>query len=440
MNNYEFYDVALNNISLFFSLLIFSFCLHYFLFRPQVKSVLDPYFLAVISSVFCLTVVYLLYFTNNISFYLFINYNLTQFGFILGLFAFRRKISFDKKDEVITEKSKYNSLVAFYFFSFVYIISQCFIYKLKGIPLFMESRLETFASGGGTGVLGRISDVSSIFSLYAFFLVIKIDKFRISEVYKYIVLGLIFVTFFLSGSKSSFLIVFNVFWCYIVFAKIKGGNYLVYFKLMKDNIKLILIFSIIIVCFIIYVQSSNPNNAGDNTLNPFLALCLRFVHSGDVYWYAYPNDVYLKIPSNQWFAALFNDTLGLLRIQDWSKLPEAIGITFKNIHHPSDVPQGPNARHNIFGLIYYGFLGSIIFSYSVGVVLSFIRNKLPYILRADIFGGATFTYLMCRGASIDSDPMLTITYFDNIVFILPVLYILYLMLIEFLRINPNKNE
>ena len=169
MNNYEFYDVAINNISLFFSLLIFSFCLHYFLFRSQVKSVLDPYFLAVISSVFCLTVVYLLYYTNNITFYLFISYNLTQFAFILGLFAFRRKITFDKKDGVITEISKHNSLVAFYFFSLIYIISQCFIYKLKGIPLFMESRLETFASGGGTGVLGRISDISSVFSLYAFF-------------------------------------------------------------------------------------------------------------------------------------------------------------------------------------------------------------------------------------------------------------------------------
>lgn len=441
MNNYEFYDVALNNISLFFSLLIFSFCLHYFLFRSQVKSILDPYFLAVISSVFCFTVVFLLYFTDNISFYLILSYSLTQLGFVLGLYTFSaKKLSFNDNAKIIIPNNKGNSLIAFYFFSFIYLVSQCIIYKLKGIPLFMESRLETFASGGGTGVLGRISDVSSVFSLYAFFLVIKIDKFRISEVYKYIVLGLIFVTFFLSGSKSSFLIVFNVFWCYIVFAKIKGGNYLVYFKLMKDNIKLILVFSIIIVCFIIYVQSSNPNNAGDNTLNPFLALCLRLVHSGDIYWYAYPNNVYLKIPSNQWFAALFNDTLGLLRIQDWSKLPEAIGITFKNIHHPSDIPQGPNARHNVFGLIYYGFFGSIFFSYCVGVVLSFIRNKLPYILRADIFGGATFTYLMCRGASIDSDPMLTITYFDNIVFILPILYVLYLMLIEFLKINPNKNE
>ena len=439
MNNYEFYDIALNNISLFISLLFFSVFIHYIIFRSLVKSILDPYFLAVISSVFCLTVVYLLYFTSNISFYLFMSYNLTQLGFILGIFTFKHKIPINKKKNLITEKSNNNSLIAFYFFSAVYIISQCIIYKLKGIPLFMESRLETFSSGGGAGVLGRISDVSSIFSLYAFFLVIKIDKFRISEIPKYLILLLIFITFFLSGSKSTFLIVFSVFWCYIIFTQIKGGDYLVYLQLMKKNIKWIILFSIVISTFIIYVQS-NPDNAGENTLNPFLALCLRFVHSGDIFWYAYPDNVYLKIPSNQWVAALLHDTFGFLRIQDWSNLPEAIGITLKDIHHPSDVLQGPNARHNVFGLIYYGFFGSIFFSYSLGVFLSFVRNKLPYILRADIFGGATFTYLMCRGASIDGDPMLTITYFDNIVFILPLLYTMYLLLIEFLRINTIQNE
>jgi hypothetical protein len=439
MNNYEFYDIALNNIGLFISLLFFSVFIHYIIFRSLVKSILDPYFLAVISSVFCLTVVYLLYFTSNISFYLFMSYNLTQFGFILGIFTFKNKIPINKKENLITEKSNNNSLIAFYFFSAVYIISQCIIYKLKGIPLFMESRLETFSSGGGAGVLGRISDVSSIFSLYAFFLVIKIDKFRISEIPKYLILLLIFITFFLSGSKSSFLIVFSVFWCYIFFTQIKGGDYFVYFRLMKKNMKRIILFSILISTFIIYLQS-NPNNASDNTINPFLALCLRFVHSGDIFWYAYANNVYLKIPSNQWIAALLHDTFGLLRIQDWSNLPEAIGITLKDIHHPSDVLQGPNARHNVFGLIYYGFFGSIFFSYSLGVFLSFVRNKLPYILRADIFGGATFTYLMCRGASIDSDPMMTITFFNNIVFILPVLYIVYLMIIEFLSVNTIRNE
>lgn len=440
MNNFEFYNIALNNIILFIILLFFSVFLHYLIFRSQVKSILDPYFLAVISSIFCLTVVFLLFFTNNISLYLFLSYLFTQIGFFLGLYTFRVKNISIVISKTNSKGNKFSSLIAFYFFSFIYLISQGIIYKINGIPLFMESRLETFASGGGTGVLGRISDVSSIFSIYAFFLVIKIDKFRISEIYKYLTLLLIFITFFLSGSKSSFLIVFSVFWCFIIFTQIKGGDYVSYFNLIKKNIKLVVIMSLSVVFIIINVQSSNPNNTSENSLNPFLALCLRLLHSGDIFWYAYPNNVYSKISDIQWFAALFNDTLGLLRIQDWSKLPEAIGITFKNIHHPSDILQGPNARHNVFGLVYYGFFGSIFFSYCLGVVLSFIRNKLPYILRSNFFGGAIFTYLMCRGASIDTDPMLTITYFNNIVFILPVLYIMYLLLIELLRIKKIQNE
>lgn len=440
MNNFEFYNVALNNISLFFILLFFSISLHYLIFRSQVKSILDPYFLAIISSIFCFTVVFLLFFTNNISLYLFLSYVLTQTVFFLGLYTFRVKNIKNDINIANLKSSKYSSLIAFYFFSSVYIVSQLFIYKIKGIPLFMESRLETFASGGGAGVLGRISDVSSIFSIYTFFLVINIDKFRISEVPKYLILLLIFITFFLSGSKSSFLIVFNVFWCYIIFSKINGGDYLSYFKLLKKNIKLIVILSLSVVFIIINVQSSNPINASENALNPFLALCLRFLHSGDIFWYAYPNNVYLNISDNRWFSALFNDTLGLLRIQDWSKLPEAIGITLKNIHHPSDILQGPNARHNVFGLIYYGFWGGIFFSFFLGAVLSFIRNKLPYIIRFDILGGGIFTYFMCRGASIDSDPMLAITYLNNIVFIFPILFICYLFIKEIFCLKKSYGK
>jgi hypothetical protein len=435
MNNYEFYDVALSNINLFFIFIFSSILLHYFIFRNQIKSILDPYMLAAISSVFCLAVIFLLYFSNYISFYLFLSYILTQVAFFLGLYTFRvrKKINVTKK--IVPNNNKYSNIVAFYFFSVIYIICQVVIFEIKGIPLFMESRLETFANGGGTGILGRISDVSSIFSLYTFFLVIKIDKFRFSEIPKYIMILLIFITLFLSGSKSSFLIVFSVFWCYINFTQIKGGDYLSYFKLIKENIMPILIFSLIIVLIIIKVQTSNLNNISENALNPFLLLSLRLVHSGDVYWYAYPSNIYLSINGDRWFSALFTDTLGLLRIYDWDKLPEAIGITLKNIHHPSDILQGPNARHNVFGLVYFGFYWSIFFSYSLGIVLSFIRNKLPYIVNADIFGGGVFTYLMCRGASIDSDPMLAVTYLNNLLFIFPILFIIYLFLKEFFCIQ-----
>jgi len=404
---------------------------------------MDPYLLAVVSSVFCLTDVFLLYFTGNITTYVFLSYVFTQCTFFIGFHLMRaRKAVFSSPPDnrMSYNKPRAKEIIAFYFFSIVYLVSQCAIYMLKGIPLFMESRLETFASGGGTGILGRICDVSSIFSLYAFFAVIKIDKFRLSEMPKYFILCLIFVTFLLSGSKSSFLVIFYVFWCYIMFAKLKKLNYLTYIKLLKKNVKLIVITSLGVVSVIIFVQTKTQIENPEDRLNPLLGLCLRLVHSGDVYWYAYPNNVYLKIPAEHWFTALFNDTLGLLRIKNWDELPEAIGITFKNIHHPSDVPQGPNARHNIFGLIYYGFFGGIIFSFCLGLLLGFIRNIMPQLLSASMLGGFVFTYLINKSTSLDSDPMLTITYFNNIIFVFPVLYFVYLIVVELFMINPINNE
>ena len=430
MNNFEFYDFALNNILLYVSILFFSILLHFFVFKYQVKSIFDPYLLAVVSSVFCTTVVVFLYITNNISFYLFFNYLLTQSAFVAGLYFFKVVKRNKEFYSMPNSKYMYSNSVAFYFFSIIYLISQCLIYFYKGIPLFMDSRLETFSAGGGSGILGRIADVSSIFSIYAFFLIIKFNNFKFNDLIKYLILLLILLTFFLSGSKSNFLIIFSVFWCSIIFNKIKGREYFSNLKFLKKAIKPLILFSFFIVLLIIKVQSSKSNITDENSLNPILAFVLRLVHSGDVYWYSYPNNVYLSINGDRWFSALFTDTLGLLRVVEWDKLPEAIGITLKNIHHPSDIPQGPNARHNVFGIIYFGFLGSIVFSFCLGFILSFIRNKLPQLVSNDFLGGGIFTYLMCKGSAIDTDPMLTITYFDNLIFVFPILFICYLFIKE----------
>lgn len=430
MNNFEFYNIVLSNLTLLIIILLSSFFLHYLVFKKHIKSIFDPYLISAVSNAFCFAVVCFLYFLNNISFYLFISYLLTQLFFVLGLNLFSLNKNF-KNISVLNSRNSYRSnIVAFYFFSIIFLISQIAIYVTKGIPLFMDSRLETFSAGGGSGILGRIADVSSIFSIYAFFLIIKFNNFKFNDLIKYLILLLILLTFFLSGSKSNFLIIFSVFWCSIIFNKIKGREYFSNLKFLKKAIKPLILFSFFIVLLIIKVQSSKSNITDENSLNPILAFVLRLVHSGDVYWYSYPNNVYLSINGDRWFSALFTDTLGLLRVVEWDKLPEAIGITLKNIHHPSDIPQGPNARHNVFGIIYFGFLGSIVFSFCLGFILSFIRNKLPQLVSNDFLGGGIFTYLMCKGSAIDTDPMLTITYFDNLIFVFPILFICYLFIKE----------
>ena len=67
MNNYEFYDLILDNLSLSLGLLFLFIVVHYLIFRKYVTSVLDPILLPVISSVFSMADVYLLFFTNSIT-------------------------------------------------------------------------------------------------------------------------------------------------------------------------------------------------------------------------------------------------------------------------------------------------------------------------------------------------------------------------------------
>jgi oligosaccharide repeat unit polymerase len=444
MNNYEFFDDILNNINLFFSILIFSFILHYFLFRNQVKSFFDPYFIAVFSSVFCFTDVFFMYFVNKISFYVLSSYILTQISFILGFFTFKKlKAPIIETQVLKTKKDVYRkNLIAFYFFSFIYIITQVIIYSTKGIPLYMVSRLETFIDGSGSGVLGRITEVSSVFSLYSFLLVTKFNKFTFNETVKYITIILIFLTFILSGSKASFLIVFYVLWAYILFSQIKGSDYLLYLKILKAHTKKLILVSIFLASLVIYIQSKNISQDSDvkESFNPLVEMAFRFVYSGDIYWFSYPNNVYQSIPNNNATTALFGDIFGLFRIYSWTEMPEALGLTMKRYHHPSDVITGSNARHNVFGLIYFGFIGSIIFSFILGLFLSFIRNKLPYYLNNTFFGGGVFTYLIIKTAGLDTDPPLAVTYLDNLFFIFPILYIFYLLLVEFMNFKNNEKN
>lgn len=439
MNNYEFYDLILDNLSLSLGLLFLFIVVHYLIFRKYVTSVLDPILLPVISSVFSMADVYLLFFTNSISTYLFINFNLTQLAFWFGLFYFKTKIN-SKFNTLKTNtfSNNFNNTLSFYFFSIIYLCSQVLIYVTKGIPLLKESRLETFADGGGEGVLGRIVDVTSIFCLYSFFKIIKVGKLSFSDVPKYVIIILIFLTFLLTGSKSTFLNLFLVFWCFIIFNRIKGNDSEKYINIIKKYRLRIFVFILTVVSLIIFVQINYADN--ENKLNPLVSLFIRFIHSGDVYWYAYPNNVYLNIKSNAWFSALFTDFLGLFRIVGWNNLPEAIGITFKDIHHPSDIPSGPNARHNVFGLIYYGFFGGILFSFLLGVIISFVRNKLPFILKDTMLNGFIFTFLMIKISGLDTDPMLTFTYLNNLLFIFPIIFFGFLFFLALFKTKLGHND
>lgn len=446
MNNYQFYELIIDNSWVYVLFLAFFSIVYYFILRRIVISILDPILFPIIFSVFGSATVYLLSYTGAINFYVLMSYTFTQIAFFLGLFSFKSikgRVIFkwkqlrDLSEEVSIQSNNRLSSLIFYFSTIIYLSCQGLIYYLRGIPLFMDSRLETFVGGAGFGIIGRILDVTIVCSLYSFFTIVKFDRPRLSELVKYFLVGLIAISLILSGSKSSLIVIVGVLWAYLLFSVLKEKEssklYDIYL-VIGNNLKKMIALGLIVILIIIHIQTSSSDA---DLKNPIFMLALRFIHSGDIYWYAYPNEVYKIIDGSRGFSALFMDAMGFFRLEDWGNLPESIGVTLKNIHHPSKIIQGPNARHNVFGLIYYGFFGSIIFSFFMGWLISFVRNKLPYIIRGNIFWGIFFAYLAIKIPVCEIDPMLAFTYLNNAIFILPfVMIVISVMILPFLEKKP----
>jgi hypothetical protein len=425
MNNYQFYEVLVLHPWAYLTCLALSACLHTIVFRRLVITFFDPLFLFIVFEVFASSTVYFLYAFDHVSTYNFINFIFCQAAFFSGIHLFRslkpRITTILKSNLSFTEQVQVlkNNVVIFYISTLLLLMCQSIVYAWKGIPLFMDSRLDTFATSKGEGILGRILDVTAICSLFCFFSVIRFDFPRKSELPKYFLIFLVFITFFLSGSKSTFLLLIYSFWTFLIFSILKGSHFTRPLRVLKKYTKSIVISCVLLVLAVITIQTKQSENG-------WFMLGLRFVHSGDIYWYAYPNDVYKTLDGSEPFKALFADTFGMLRIYKWDELPQAIGIILKDFHHPTKELDGPNARLPIFGLVYFGFAGSILFSFIVGVIFSFTRNVLPLILGKSVVSGVVFSYLMIKLPSLATDPIVGVTAIDNLIFVLP--FILFALL------------
>lgn len=418
---------------------------NYFLFRKYIHSILDPLFLSIFLTTFAQAVVLFLYFTGNISNVIFLSFCLTEVFFLLGLFTFQsvnpdQLIKNQKQKETKIKDEQLFTELFFVISSLVFIASQLYVYKTKGIPLLMASRLEVYSEGSGFGILSRILSVAGTINLFlVFHFLYNIKRTRIKAYFNFVLLFTI-VSLLLGGSKSAFLNVVFVFFTFNLFnLKYNKRNFFSYLK--KYQYKLILV-GTIFALLTIMVQSRKEKGA----LNPVLALSYRFIDTGGIYWFSYPNDKYQIVDDSKPLQVLFTDFLGFFRIVDWNDMPQNAGLVLIRHHHPEVAKHvtGPNMRHNVFGLIYFGFWGSIIFSFLIGLTVSFIRNYLFKILPNNFLGGLIFTLLYLNGLTLATDPLVVLSFINNVVFVFPVLFLitfaLYYLILQAFRDNRELDK
>lgn len=387
------------------------------LFRRMFISILDPFFFALIFSVFGFSVVWFLYFTKSIDDRYLASYLLTQVAFWGGLFTFkslmRREILSEVKvvrieDEELLEK------ILFVTVSSIYMVLQLVSYGLIGIPLLLSSHIDIYNNSGGLGILGRALDVlkpCAIFMLVWF--LFKRSGSVSFKSYQYFFLLMVLLFFALSGSKGEFMLLGFIIFCFLILNASRLKQ--VFRKLRRLEI-LITVAGFCFVFFTIFVQPTE-NGITSNNLQFF---AFRLVSSGDAYFFSYPNYNIEHINGSQPFLALFGDIFSTVRLIPREQQPQILGLQLFQMFSKLDIITGPNARHNVFGYVYFGFLGSIFFSYVIGFLLSLVRNRLYFNLRRNTFTQLFFVLVYINLAGIETDPPQAISGIENVILILPV--------------------
>lgn len=330
----------------------------------------------VFSSACATTTVFFLFFYKKIDSFYFSNYILSLFAFYSSFFLFAKKIG--KNNFINASNFKNNKFyearisnlffLLFFIFSSIHILLQLFIYYKTGIPLFMKSRLEVNIHGGALiGLLSRCMPLFSIpASLGVFYILFFSCKGR-QRLYSKIYFLICLLFSFLSGSKSGFLVYIFNFSTFVYFTQ----------KYCKKGYKILInrkMFYLLIVCtivtfFIMYIQIKG------NLIALIQHLFLRFAAYGDTYIYLYQDEVFSKLSKNSLFELLTDDFFYTFRLKSDLR-PTGFGFELMDtVYNISGSAVGPNPRFNAVGLVNFGYIGCIFFSFFCGMIFTYVRNK-----------------------------------------------------------------
>jgi oligosaccharide repeat unit polymerase len=325
--------------------------------------------MSVIGSMFGFSVVIFLWINNDIENKYFYQYIFSQIAFFIGFLTFNKMPNKNIQYENIPLKANDRYFYIYIFSAIMYIIPNVVTYLVVGIPIFAKSsRLEYVAVGGGFGIFTRISGVFSAVTYYFtfYFLFSTKKKFIYKIIYSCVLMVIIIITIF-SGSKGGVLGIITSLFMFLFLNRNTCGKILI--KIKKRQFLIFFCASIMAVLVII-IQS------GANLYASFGALMFRLVAFGDAYYMAYPNGIIESLTGTNFFIVFFGDFFRTIRILPEKYMPPGMGFELSAIANNSPgILAGPNARHNIYGYVNFGFFGSIVFSLFCGFILNIVRNR-----------------------------------------------------------------
>jgi oligosaccharide repeat unit polymerase len=368
--------------------------------------------------------------TDNVKDYYFNQYIFSQSAFWLGFF-----ISNNKNIKINLSKSDNKPLIAtdkyFYLYLFVataVICTNFVIWYVSGIPIFQSSRLNAVAVGGGFGFLLRFLDIYTPVCIYlSYYFMLSANKNYRYVIFSGIIFSLQIIISFLSGSKSAILGFVSVLFLFSILNKENFG------KMIKKINKYQFLLLLIPLCgalLTIMVSSSNDIQTA------IYALLFRLVSFGDVYYQAYPSGAVEELTRANIFTVLFGDLLRIFRIIPLEQAPPVIGFELTKIVNGIDTMTGANARHNVYGYVHFGVIGSLFFSFACGLVLNIVRLMFFKVKNIPQDKKVMALLLYLSVLKVEADPPAFINFFNNIILLFP----LFIIMNTFISISRKKDK
>ncbi len=372
-----------------------SFCSVLFLFRRYFFSFIDPlfFFLAVNESM-CITDVFFMWYYGMATPHVALNYAMTETALFLGVLQFRAPGLRNPPPPASTAAT--NALRVLYWVALpLFVGLNLLIYVERGIPLLQETRLVIYR-GSGWGSLDRAFDVLSVVIIYYLIDVLRRRRWRFAEWLSLVTVVLIEL---MSGAKIAVLEIFFVAGLASYYLGTAGQLFSIRSKYFRAGAVLASCSAIIVIA----IQGRNGTESGPES-NPIVALGLRLVSCGDAFIYAYPNNFVLHIDGSHPVKALLAEYLAFFRIVDARDLPVHIGVQLSEYFTGHGEEFQTNAKHNLFGLVYFGYWGSILYSYLVGTVIGLVRCVLLRARRRNWSAGIVFVLLSLGTIQLVSEP------------------------------------
>lgn len=340
-------------------------------------------------------------FTNSFSIafviYLFIDGEITDGSYFISFFAcniafalglniatkrFKKldinQITLNKKQ--VNESIKIDKLLytLLYIIFIITILANIFLILQTGeLPLLSNNAdsAKVTSRQDGLGIVFRVNDVLlplgiSIVLFKIFPPLSKINSASANQFNLIFILVILILIFVSGGAKGSALALIAIF----IPCQLLNTYFSSHYKLVIDR----LVSSILPVgCLLaFYILLKNFNDV--KYLDPFEGLMVRIVAYGDAFYYFYKYDLMKKFDLNffNYIIDTLNPLLSLLKITSYDTaigeklLIESINLTTGGF--------GPNAPYPVYGLMYFGFLGSCIFSFIIGCITSLVRTKLLF--------------------------------------------------------------